>query len=214
MVPRHSRLLKTSSKFSPSGFVAQLVFKLSYFLLNYAHLLCVYERCVLLEKHAIAYFHEPISIQVDTCPPQLHTLKKFIKGNLDTHPSCPFSVHDSIPFSFNGTERLFVIWRTERETENFSLFSIKTSIVVYLKLAFELWFDNDELLFAIIFLLQNLSGDPVLLPSIKRFGMEHNVSTVARLGAGDVALPTQLHPWHSQNRPGQMRSGSARYISM
>lgn len=41
----------------------------------------------------------------------------------------------------------------------------------------------------------------MLLPSVERFGVEHNVGTVARLGAGDVALAAQLHPGHRQNRP-------------
>lgn len=61
-----------------------------------------------------------------------------------------------------------------------------------------------------IFLLQNLSGDPVLLSSIERFGVEHDVGAVARLGAGYVALPTELHPWHGQNRPGTDRLRSVR----
>lgn len=63
-----------------------------------------------------------------------------------------------------------------------------------------------------VFLLQNLGCDPVLFPSVEGFGVEHNVSAVARLGAGDVALPAQLHPRHSQNRPGQTDSGSACHI--
>lgn len=65
-----------------------------------------------------------------------------------------------------------------------------------------------------IVLLQNLSSDPVLLPSVEGFGVEHDVSAVARLGAGNVAFSTQLHPRHSQNRPGQMGSGSVKHISM
>lgn len=67
----------------------------------------------------------------------------------------------------------------------------------------KMWF---QLYCATIFLLQNLSGDPVLLSTVEGFGVEHDVSTIARLGAGDVALPTQLHPRHSQNRPGQTGS--------
>lgn len=58
----------------------------------------------------------------------------------------------------------------------------------------------------------------MLLPSIERFGVKHNVGTVARLGAGDVALAAQLHPRHRQNRPGrgdsQGQSGSAGDIEM
>lgn len=63
---------------------------------------------------------------------------------------------------------------------------------------------------ATISLLQNLSGDPVLLPAVEGFGVEHDVGAVARLGAGDVALPAELHPRHSQNRPAQTSSGSAK----
>ena len=57
------------------------------------------------------------------------------------------------------------------------------------------------------FHLQNLSCDPVLLASVEGFGVEHDVGAVARLGARDVTLTTQLHPRHSQNRPGQKSSG-------
>ena len=53
------------------------------------------------------------------------------------------------------------------------------------------------------FFLQDLSGDPVLLPSVEGFGVAHDVGAVARLGAGDVALAAQLHPRHRQDRPGQ-----------
>lgn len=60
------------------------------------------------------------------------------------------------------------------------------------------------------FILQNFRCDPVLLPAVERFGVEHDVGTVARLGAGYVALSTQLHPWHSQDRPGETVSGSER----
>jgi len=55
--------------------------------------------------------------------------------------------------------------------------------------------------------LQNFSRDSVLLPAVEGFGVEHDVSAVAWLGAGDVALPAQLHPRHSQNRPGWRGSG-------
>lgn len=61
--------------------------------------------------------------------------------------------------------------------------------------------------YANIVILQNLSRDSVLLPSIEGFGVEHDVSAVARLGARDVTLPTQLHPRHSQDRPKQTGSG-------
>lgn len=50
----------------------------------------------------------------------------------------------------------------------------------------------------------------MLLPAIEGFGVEHDVRAVARLGAGDVALPAELHPRYSQNRPAQTRSGSAK----
>lgn len=59
--------------------------------------------------------------------------------------------------------------------------------------------------------LQYVGCDPVLLPAIEGFGVEDDVRTVARLGAGDVALAAQLHPRHGQNRPGQTdRLGSNR----
>lgn len=58
-----------------------------------------------------------------------------------------------------------------------------------------------------LILSQNLCGDPVLFPSVEGFGVEHDVRTVARLRAGDVALPTQLHPRYGQDRPGQTGSG-------
>lgn len=59
--------------------------------------------------------------------------------------------------------------------------------------------------------LQYVSGDPVLLPTIEGFGVEDDVGAVARLGAGDVALPAQLHPRHREDGPGQTdRLGSER----
>lgn len=62
-----------------------------------------------------------------------------------------------------------------------------------------------------IFSSQNLGGDPVLLSSVEGFSVEHDVGTVAWLGAGDVTLSTQLHPRHSQNRPAQTHTGSGQW---
>lgn len=95
----------------------------------------------------------------------------------------------------------------EKEQRNVVYFVNKTRPLIHLtfKLKFKLHY---------IFHLQYLSSYPVLFSSIEGFGVEHDVSTVAWLRAGDVALPTKLHPWHSQNRPGQTGSGqwNKRYL--
>lgn len=57
--------------------------------------------------------------------------------------------------------------------------------------------------FQVTDILQNLSRDPVLLPTVEGLGVEHNGGAVAWFGAGDIALPTQLHPRHRQNRPAE-----------
>lgn len=54
--------------------------------------------------------------------------------------------------------------------------------------------------------LQDLSGDPVLLATIEGLSVKHNAGTVARFGAVDVTLSTQLHPWDSQDGPEERRS--------
>lgn len=133
-------------------------------------------------------------------------MKKKKKWNEGTHSSCPLGIHDSVPFSFNGAERLFVVWWTEREKhKNWLTFFTQTlSVGPNLKPL------NWDINRATISLLQNLSGDPVLLPAVEGFGVEHDVRAVARLGAGDVALPAELHPRYSQNWPGRTSSGSAK----
>lgn len=54
--------------------------------------------------------------------------------------------------------------------------------------------------------LQDLSGDPVLLATVEGLSVKHDAGTVARFGAVDVTLSTQLHPWDSQDRPEERRS--------
>lgn len=63
-----------------------------------------------------------------------------------------------------------------------------------------------------MFLLLNLSSDSVLLPSVEGFGVKNNVGAVAWLGAGDAALPAQLHPRHSQNGPGRAGSRLVKHV--
>lgn len=82
----------------------------------------------------------------------------------------------------------WVRWKKSKNSKsfNFSVFTLRDSWTI----------QRDIKQF-----LQDLSSDPVLLSSVEGFGVEHYVCTVARLGAGDVALTTQLHPRHSQNWP-------------
>jgi len=39
----------------------------------------------------------------------------------------------------------------------------------------------------------------VLLSSIEGFGVENYIGTVARFGTGNIAFPTQLNPWNSED---------------
>lgn len=96
---------------SPARLVHQLVLQLPNLLLDEAHLLSVDEQRVLLEgqrseviKPAFDHRLFGVSLRDKT---QTFRLRSIIVNA--AHPRCPFGIHDSVPLSLDGAERLLIV---------------------------------------------------------------------------------------------------------